>query len=148
MPTYQEKPVEAFQITEDNRFDQTDWPDWLKEAWRKEASEDNSFHETGSGMLLVQTPRGYEPVSDSDWIVQGRSGRLHRYPDEEFEQHYEPVGAAKEAKPKAKTKPKEKQEEPAEDEGVATMTTQGMRNIGGRKNKKKTEKAQSSKEEA
>ena len=133
MPTYREKPVEAFQITEDTRFDQENWPEWLKEAWMKEPSEEGSYHETGTGLMLIQTLRGYEPVSNGDWVIEGLTGRLHRYTNEEFEQYYEPVGATKKAE---KTKPKaDPKEEVVEKEGVDALTTQGMRKVG-RKTKK------------
>ena len=46
MALYRKKPVviEAFQITEETRNDNKDWPNWLNQAWNKDRKEEGAVY--------------------------------------------------------------------------------------------------------
>ena len=43
MGKYRKKPViiEAFQMTKERRWDNSDWPEWLHMAWQREPGENS-----------------------------------------------------------------------------------------------------------
>lgn len=119
MPTFQEKPIEAFQVTPESMEDKDNWPEWLTEAWEKEPSEGGSFHESGGGLILVHCPNlGYVPVEYTDWVVREHNETFSKLKDEDFNERYEPVSAApakkKTQKQSQKEKPKEAPQEKSE----------------------------------
>jgi hypothetical protein len=74
--------VEAFQMTEDRRKDNLDWPQWLHEAWNKEIGEvgclcsENYPKSDGDDRLLIGTLWGLLLISWGDFIVCGVHGEL------------------------------------------------------------------------
>lgn len=98
MAQYRKKPVviEAFQITEETRNDNRDWPSWLHQAWNKRKvdegavfplSKDESF---GKG-LCIHTKEGIMNCSIGDYIIRGVQGELYACKPDIFEATYEPV---------------------------------------------------------
>jgi hypothetical protein len=80
---FRKKPVviQAFQMTEARRVDNSDWPNWLNEAWQKERGLEGSVYPTkegaGDGTLSCGTLEGQHLISWGDWIIQGVKGELY-----------------------------------------------------------------------
>lgn len=99
MGKYRKKPVviEAFQMTQQRRQDNYDWPEWLNLAWQKEHGEPSSvFPEDfpgsdGKDRLVIHTLEGNHVVSWGDYIIQGVQGELYPCKPDIFEQTYEKV---------------------------------------------------------
>ena len=96
---FRKKPVviQAFQMTEDRRWDNSEWPDWLTRAWNMRPGvgalfidSDDSEHKR----LCVGTLEGVYRVSWNDWIIQGVKGELYACKPDIFELTYEAVADA------------------------------------------------------
>lgn len=94
---YRKKPVviEAFQMTEERREDNSDWPSWLNEAWNKSSDEDGALYSVdhpnsnGKDMLLINTLEGPHLVQWNDFIIKGVKGELYPCKPDIFEMTYE-----------------------------------------------------------
>lgn len=99
MPKYQKRPVviEAFQMTEDRRQDNSHWPDWLNKAWNGPVGEPGSVwcrdfpNSDGTDPLVIGTLEGNHSVSWGDWIIQGVAGELYPCKPDIFAQLYDPA---------------------------------------------------------
>lgn len=98
MHRYRKKPVvvEAFQMTEARREDNSEWPQWLHEAWNKEAYEAGSLYACAlksqiDRRLAIHTLEGSHMVGWGDFIIQGVKGELYPCKPDIFEQTYEKV---------------------------------------------------------
>lgn len=97
MGFYRKKPVviEAFQMTKERRLDNSEWPEWLNEAWNKDVSEPNSvFPEIvgiSNGKIQIRTLEGIHTVSWGDYIIQGVNKELYLCKPDIFEKTYEEV---------------------------------------------------------
>lgn len=98
MPKYRKKPVEieAFQMTKERRWDNSDWPAWLSEAWQKEPTEAGCLYcidddgLVGHGeRLCITTLEGTHAVTFGDYIIQGVQGELYPCKPDIFETTYE-----------------------------------------------------------
>jgi hypothetical protein len=105
MPKYRKKPVEieAFQLTEETRWDNRDWPEWLNKAWNMGHDEYGAVfpaphrrpakgHESATD-LVINTLEGQMLVNPSDWIIRGVAGELYPCQDAIFAATYEAVSA-------------------------------------------------------
>ncbi|MCG8429605.1 MAG: hypothetical protein MJA29_00300, partial [Candidatus Omnitrophica bacterium] len=66
MPKYQKKPVviEAFQMTKERRWDNSEWPNWLNYAWNLEPSDPGAvFCKDGSEELFINTLEGTHEIT-------------------------------------------------------------------------------------
>lgn len=94
---YRKKPieVEAFQMTPERRLDNSQWPNWLHEAWNKDRETVGSlyprFIATQGGPLMIGTLEGNHLVSLNDYIVQGVKGELYPIKPDIFEETYDLV---------------------------------------------------------
>jgi len=92
---YRKKPViiEAFQMTRARREDNSEWPEWLNEAWQKDRDEDGALYIffPPSRLLAIRTLEGDHVVSWADWIIRGVKGELYPCKPDIFEATYEPV---------------------------------------------------------
>ena len=97
---YRKKPVEieAFQMTEERRWNNVDWPQWMHLAWNKPDNEEgalNCLQESdrteGECDLWICTLEGVHKVTFGDWIIQGVQGELYPCKPDIFEATYEPV---------------------------------------------------------
>ncbi len=96
---FRKKPVviEAFQMTEERRRDNLDWPNWLHEAWQKDGGDIGSVspkdwpNSDGTDKLIIKTLEGFQTVYWGDWIIKGVQGELYPCKPDIFEQTYEPV---------------------------------------------------------
>ncbi len=94
---YRKRPVviEAFQMTEERRWDNNDWPGWLGLAWNTDG-EGSLFidrdHNEDRSKLCIGTLEGVHKVSWNDWIIQGVKGEIYACKPDIFEATYEKVG--------------------------------------------------------
>ncbi len=102
MSYFRKKPVviEAFQMTKERRWDNSEWPNWLNEAWQKDATDTGALFirplddNEDKSLLAIATMEGPLMVSWDDWIIQGVKGELYPCKPDIFEATYESVGAA------------------------------------------------------
>ena len=97
MAKFRKKPVivEAFQMTEKRRIDNSEWPVWLNQAWQLDRETSGSLYPieqgTGDGLLAIGTLEGPHLVRWDDWIIRGIKGELYPCKPDIFEKTYEPV---------------------------------------------------------
>lgn len=101
MGRYRKKPVviEAFQMTEERRWDNSEWPNWLNEAWQKEPGENAVWivpdapvapGHLSAAELVCGTLHGVALISWGDWVIWNGRG-LDVLPPSVFEATYEAV---------------------------------------------------------
>jgi hypothetical protein len=99
MAKYRKKPVviEAFQMTDTRRWDNSEWPEWLHKAWNLRIHEPGALFidpdDPQNQLLCIQTLEGAHKVPWDDWIIQGVKGELYPCKPDIFEATYEPVQA-------------------------------------------------------
>lgn len=93
---YRKRPVvvEAFQMTKERRWDNSEWPEWLNRAWNGEPNQEGSVwpfkHPRYSGdQLCIGTREGPLTVAWNDYIIQGVQGELYPCKPDIFEATYE-----------------------------------------------------------
>ncbi len=97
MARYRKKPVEieAFQMTKERRFDNTEWPNWLNEAWQNDSFTEGSLFidrdDPEGERLVIGTLEGVHRVQWNDWIIKGVKGELYACKPDIFEMTYEKV---------------------------------------------------------
>jgi hypothetical protein len=89
------KSVQAFQMTEERRNDNRDWPEWLNRAWNNPPG-DNALYidprDESRHLLMLDTIMGPHSVRWGDWIIQTESGDgFCLLPDHLFHKNYEKV---------------------------------------------------------
>ena len=93
---YRKKPVviEAFQMTKARRWSNSEWPDWLHEAWNKEPSEGALWidpDDQTKSNLVCGTLEGAHRISWNDYIIKGVQGEIYPCKPDIFEQTYDMV---------------------------------------------------------
>ena len=90
---YRKKPViiEAFQMTKERRYDNSEWPNWLHEAWNKDIGVGAMWGVQGGEQLCVGTLEGMHNITWGDWIIKGVKGELYPCKPDIFEATYEKV---------------------------------------------------------
>ena len=101
MGKYRKKPIviEAFQMTKEKRWDNSDWPNWLNQAWQKEPSEGALWiddNDPDREKLVCGTLEGVHKVDFNDYIIQGVKGEIYPCKENIFELTYEKVEDTKE----------------------------------------------------
>jgi len=96
MGKYRKKPViiEAFQMTVARRWDNSEWPVWLNEAWNKEPSEGAvwiSQDDPKKEKLVCGTLEGVHKIDWNDWIIKGINGEIYPCKPDIFNKTYEEV---------------------------------------------------------
>ena len=70
--------IEAFQMTQDRRWDNSEWPTWLNKAWNKEPGEGAVWPNSDALSVLVRnsavklacgTLEGVYRIDWNDWII-------------------------------------------------------------------------------
>ena len=97
MAKYRKKPVvvEVFQMTEDRRKSNSEWPVWLHKAWQLDELAKGAVwpsmgrHSDGNDRLMIRTREGTHLVDWGDWIIQGIKGELYPCKPDIFEKTYE-----------------------------------------------------------
>lgn len=99
MPKFRKKPIviEAFQMTKARRADNSEWPNWLHEAWNMEPGKGALWidpYDPSRERLVIGTKEG-DPdwITWNDWIIRGIKGELCTCKPDIFEMTYEPVEA-------------------------------------------------------
>ncbi len=90
------KRVEAFQITEETRRDNKDWPNWLNRAWNKERNTPGSIwpenypNSDGTDKLCVRFIEAMDSyiIGWGDWLVRYKDGEIWPMGDEEFKSKF------------------------------------------------------------
>ena len=97
---YRKKPVviEAFQMTKERRWDNSEWPEWLNRAWQTDPGEGSVWinpyanwaagHESAEE-LCCGTLDGVTRIDRNDWIIRGVRGELYPCKPDIFEATYE-----------------------------------------------------------
>lgn len=96
---FRKKPVEieAFQMTKERRQDNSEWPNWLHQAWQKDWHEDNAVscedypNSNGKDRLIINTLEGTHCVSWDDYIIQGVKGELYPCKPDIFKLTYDAI---------------------------------------------------------
>lgn len=105
MAKYRKKPlvIEAFQMTLKRRWDNSEWPVWLHEAWSSNDTlkpslwiDPAALIADGHGAaaeLICGTLEGAHKITWDDWIIKGVQGEIYPIKDAIFRQTYDPVDA-------------------------------------------------------
>ena len=99
---YRKKPIviEAFQMTAERRWDNSEWPQWLHAAWNVAPGENAIWIDPdapinpGRGsadQLVCGTLEGVHHITFDDWIIQGIQGEIYPCKPDIFEATYEAV---------------------------------------------------------
>ena len=90
---FRKKPVviEAFQMTKERRWDNSEWPNWLNQAWQRPPSEGAMWCINGGEELVIGTLEGVHNIYWDDWIIRGIQGELYPCRPDIFEKTYEKV---------------------------------------------------------
>jgi len=97
MPKFRKRPVviEAFQMTLERRWDNSEWPNWLHKAWQKEPLGVGALwiddRDPKREKLLVGTLDGITRIDFDDFICRGVDGELYPCKPDIFEKTYELV---------------------------------------------------------
>lgn len=108
MHKYKKRPVtiEAFQMTKERRWDNSEWPEWLHAAWQRDPIEQGIVGENAvwpnpdappnpehksADELVCGTPEGVHIVTFGDYIIKGVQGELYPVKENIFLQTYEKV---------------------------------------------------------
>lgn len=89
--------IDAFQMTEARRRDNSEWPQWMHAAWNEGPGQvgalwpSNYPESDGTDTLLIGTLEGSLSVSWGDWIIRGVAGEIYPCKPEIFAATYEPV---------------------------------------------------------
>lgn len=89
--------IQAFQMTEDRRMDNREWPEWLNEAWNKNEGQPGELFRQNidaamPDLLCIRTLDGVHLVNWGDWIICGVFGELYPCRPDIFAAIYEPAG--------------------------------------------------------
>ena len=95
---YRKKPVviEAFQMTKERRWDNSEWPCWLHEAWNKTFDDEGSLcvdpiNNDNKEKLYINTLEGHHNIAWGDYIIKGVKGELYPCKPDIFEATYEEI---------------------------------------------------------
>lgn len=96
MSLYRKKPViiEAFQMTEERRWNNVDWPEWAHKAWNEEPGEGSIWinpDDPTKEKLVCGTLKDVQNIDWGDWIIRGVKGEIYSCKPDIFEQTYEQV---------------------------------------------------------
>lgn len=92
---YIKKPIaiEAFRMTEERRFDNIDWPEWLNAAWNAPELTEGALSidpdDPERKKLVVGTPSGLVAIAFGDWILRGPGGGIYPCKPDAFEAMYD-----------------------------------------------------------
>ena len=93
---FQKKPIviEAFQMTQERRGDNVDWPIWLHQAWNQDRNSEGALrcidypNSNGTDKLEIITKEGVMLIEWGDWIIRGVHGELYPCKPEIFAASY------------------------------------------------------------
>lgn len=93
---YRKRPVviEAFQMTQARRENNSEWPEWLHRAWNQSRGTPGALYPTDdnpTGTLSIHALEGAYLVCWDDFIIQGVQGELYPCKPDIFAATYESV---------------------------------------------------------
>ena len=94
---YIKKPVEieAFQMNLERRWDNSEWPNWLHEAWNVDAGDVGALcideEDPERERLVLWTLEGPLHITWGDYIIWGIQGELYPCKPDIFHLTYKPV---------------------------------------------------------
>jgi len=102
MTKFRKKPIviEAFQMTEEGRWNNILWPGWLHQAWQRDPGENAMWPDPDApiaeghkspAQLVCGTLEGVHKIDFGDYIIQGIKGEIYPCKPDIFEQTYEAV---------------------------------------------------------
>lgn len=102
MAKYKKKPteIEAFQMTLERRWDNSEWPPWLLRAWNSMLGKNALWIDPNAPIadgreaaaeLVCGTREGNVQITWGDWIIRDIQGELCLCKSEIFEATYELV---------------------------------------------------------
>jgi len=95
MGLYVKKPIEvgAFQMTKERRWDNSEWPVWLHQAWNKDRNDEGALYcnEVKLDDLFIRTLEGEQYVTPDDYIIQGVQGEIYPCKPDIFDATYDEV---------------------------------------------------------
>jgi hypothetical protein len=87
------RDVFAFQMTRERRWNNSEWPEWLNEAWNKDPITTGGVWMESDvddkECLVCGTLEGVHKIAFDDWIIQGAKGDILVCAPDLFEQLYE-----------------------------------------------------------
>ncbi len=102
MPKYRKKPkiIDAFQMTLERRWDNSEWPQWMHEAWNRGAGENGIWIDSDAPIaeghksaaeLVCGTLEGVHRITWGDYIIRGIKGEIYPCKPDIFVESYESV---------------------------------------------------------
>ncbi len=95
---YQKKhTIDAFQMTQERRQDNSDWPEWMHDAWNRGTAYINGIwpsqypYSDGKDPLNIRGHKGTIPIRWNDWIIKNEHGELSVMNLKDFEYYYASV---------------------------------------------------------
>ena len=96
MCRYRKKPVvvviEAFQMTKERRWDNSEWPNWLNQAWQMNPSEGAVWIDADDPKrerLVCGTLEGVRKIDFDDFIIRGVKGEIYPCKPDIFKMTYD-----------------------------------------------------------
>ena len=94
---FRKKPVviEAFQLTKERRWDNSEWPQWLHKAWNMPYLCEGALYidpdDPERKKLVIGTLEGIHRITWGDWIIKGVKGEFYPCKPNIFKKTYEKV---------------------------------------------------------
>jgi len=79
--------IEAFQMREDRRWDNSEWPSWLNQAWNLEWSDQGSVYPDPTHQETLMFAGAV--IEWDDWLVKNQLGHLFLMTNENFGELFE-----------------------------------------------------------
>lgn len=89
--------IEAFQITQTTREDNSEWPEWLHKAWDKPIMKKGSLYPVhypnsdGKDPLKLRGVGGPTILNWGDYIVKTPEGNLYKVDPKSFKEVFKPI---------------------------------------------------------
>lgn len=90
--------VEVFVFSEEMRWDNSDWPTWMHDAWQKSVSEIGCIFLSPDGCLkgedlkvFLSTEYGNKIIEYGDYIVKKNDGSIYPYNPTVFNLYHEEI---------------------------------------------------------
>ena len=96
MYKFRKRPIiiEAFQMTVERRWNNSEWPNWLHRAWNKEPGENSLWIDPDDPKrenLVCGTLEGVYRIDFNDFIIQGIQKEIYPCKPDIFHDTYESI---------------------------------------------------------
>ncbi len=91
---FRKKPIviEAYQMIGNRRWDNSDWPQWMNEAWNRDPGQNSIWpdpDDPDGALLVCGTLEGVQHIDWGDWIIRGINGEIYPCKPDIFKTTYE-----------------------------------------------------------